>query len=102
MKEWAESFYKSKQWQYVREQYAKSKAYLCEDCAARGVVEPGVIVHHVVALNPENIKNRDIALNPKNLRLLCRSCHERIHRRPAEVQRRYVVDEMGRVRTIEE
>lgn len=100
MKEWAEWFYKSKKWQRVREQYAKSKGYLCEDCLARGIIEPGVIVHHVIPLTPQTIRDWNIALNPKNFRLLCRSCHERAHRR--KEARRYVVDELGRVTPIEE
>lgn len=100
MKKYAEKFYSSKEWQDLREAYAKSKAYLCEDCLEHGIIEPGIICHHVIHITPHNITNREITLNPKNLRLLCRSCHERVHKtRPP---RRYVVDEQGRVKAIGE
>lgn len=96
MKKYAEQFYKSREWQAVREEYAKRKAYLCEDCLQRGLVTPGEIVHHIRPITRDNIRNREITLNPANLRLLCRSCHERAHRRPNTAPR-YTVDEHGRV-----
>ena len=94
MKQYAESFYKSKTWQTTREAYCKSKGYLCEDCLEHGLITTGEIVHHVRPITRENIGNPDITLSWDNLRLLCRPCHEKTHRRRA---RRYTVDEMGRV-----
>ena len=96
MKKYAEKFYKSREWQAVREEYARQKAFLCEDCLQRGLVTPGEIVHHIRPITRENIQNREITLNPANLRLLCRSCHERAHRRQNAAPR-YTVDEKGRV-----
>lgn len=96
MKKYAEKFYKSREWQAVREEYAKSKAYLCEDCLERGLITPGEIVHHIRHITKDNLRDPAITLNPANLRLLCRSCHERAHRRP-DTPKRYTVDEQGHV-----
>ena len=97
MKKYAESFYKSKTWQKTREAYSKSVGYLCEDCLKQGVFTAGEIVHHIRPITRDNISNPDITLSWDNLRLLCRPCHERVHRgRPA---RRYTIDEYGNVHT---
>lgn len=101
MKKYAEKFYKSRQWQEAREAYAKSKAYLCEDCLRQGIVTPGEIVHHIRHITRANINDPAVTLNPANLRLLCRSCHERAHRRPA-APKRYTVDAQGHVTIAEE
>lgn len=99
MKKYAESFYKSRTWQSTREAYSKSVGYLCEDCLQHGLVTAGEIVHHVKPITRDNIGNPDITLNWENLRLLCRACHERTHRRKAS---RYTVDELGHVHPIGE
>lgn len=79
-KPWARKFYSSKTWQSCRNEYAKRRHYLCEDCLRRGIYKPGEIVHHVIELDPVNIEKPEIALNHDNLRLLCRECHAARHR----------------------
>lgn len=93
MREFAESFYKSKAWQRCREGYTKSKQGLCEVCLSRGLYSPGVIVHHKIHLTPDNIKRPDITLDWNNLQLLCRDCHADAHKQG----KRYTVDDLGRV-----
>lgn len=93
MKEFAESFYKSKAWQQCRNSYAKSVGGLCECCLKRGLVKSGEIVHHKVKLSPENINDPAVTLSWNNLELLCRDCHAKAH----GAVKRYKVDEMGRV-----
>lgn len=78
-KPWARSFYSSKTWQQCRNEYAKRRHYLCENCLARGIYRPGVIVHHVIELDPVNIERPEIALSFDNLELLCRECHAAVH-----------------------
>lgn len=90
----AEGFYGSQQWKDCRESYAKYKRYLCEDCLAKGMYTPGEIVHHIINLNPGNINDPSITLNYDNLRLVCRKCHAEEH---AQRDRRYVIDEQGKV-----
>ena len=94
MKEFAYSFYNSKAWKRTREAYAKSKRNLCEICLSRGILKPGEIVHHKVHLTPDNINDPTITLSFDNLQCVCRECHAEIHDRR---QRRYKIDEMGRV-----
>jgi len=110
-KDFARSFYSSKQWQDCRNEYAKLKQHLCEDCLRRGIYKPGVIVHHIEELTPFNITNPEIALGFDNLELLCRECHLREHdleggrwakvnaakRKDKRDARRFSVDEFGRV-----
>lgn len=95
MKEFAAGFYKSKAWQKCRESYAQSVGWLCEDCLEKGIYKPGEIVHHKTEITPENIDKPEITLNWDNLRLVCRECHAVQH---GMRQRRYSVDEYGRVR----
>lgn len=78
-KPFARKFYSSKVWQDCRNEYARRKHYLCENCLRRGIYKPGVIVHHLIELDPVNINNPEIALNFDNLELLCRECHADVH-----------------------
>ena len=95
-REFAKRFYSSKAWQDCREEYAKSKRYLCEDCLLKGIYKPGEIVHHMNEITPVNIYDPEVTLNHKNLRLLCRDCHAEQHKSYSK-GRRYCLDEYGRV-----
>lgn len=94
MKDYAKSLYKSKAWQKTREAYARSVGGLCEICWKNGVLRPGEIVHHKIPITPDNINDPTITLSFDNLQLVCRDHHAQIHDRR---QRRYKVDELGRV-----
>ena len=94
MKEFAQGFYSSKAWQHAREAYKKSVGGLCEECLSKGIVSAGEIVHHKTPITPKNITDPTITLSFANLRLLCRECHAKEHDRR---QRRYKVDDIGRV-----
>lgn len=96
MQEYAKTFYSSKAWKECRAAYAKSKRNLCERCLKEGRYTPGVIVHHKVYISPENITDPTVTLNWENLELVCRDCHAKEHDKK---QRRYRIDEMGRVIT---
>lgn len=93
-REFAKAFYSSKAWQECREEYARSKRYLCEDCLARGIITVGEIVHHINEITPENINDASVTLNFDNLRMVCRKCHAEEH---GAKTTRYTVDELGRV-----
>ncbi len=110
-KPFARKFYSSKAWQDCRNEYAKRRHYLCENCLRKGIYKPGTIVHHVIELDPVNIENPEIALNFNNLELLCRDCHMAIHeveggrwaavnkrkRAAREAANRYKIGENGEV-----
>ena len=93
MKPFAQSFYKSRTWQDTREAYAKSKGYLCENCLKKGLYNPGVIVHHITELTPENINDPKVSLSFDNLRLVCRKCHAEEHAH----KRRYLIGLNGEI-----
>ena len=94
MKQFAETFYSSPAWTQAREDYKKRVGGLCEICWSNGIVKAGEIVHHKTPLTPENISDINIALGMDNLQLVCRECHAKEHDRR---QRRYRLDELGRV-----
>lgn len=110
-KEFAKAFYSSKAWQECRNEYAKRRRYLCEDCLRRGIYRPGKIVHHKIEIDPVTIEIPEIALNFDNLELLCRECHCRVHdqhggrwakvnerrKKEREERNRYVIDADGKV-----
>lgn len=74
-RDFARSFYHSKQWKTTRDAYVKSAHGLCERCWKRGIAKRGEIVHHKRHLTPSNISDASVTLNFDNLELLCRECH---------------------------
>lgn len=95
MKDWARQFYSSDAWKQTRRAYTKSVGGLCERCRDKGEITAGEVVHHLVWLTPENINDPSITLSWDNLQLVCRECHAQIH---AKREKRWTVDELGRVR----
>lgn len=95
-RDFAQSFYNSKQWQRTRNAYKKSVGNLCERCLARGLIVPAEIVHHKVPVSPSNITDPNITLAFDNLEALCRDCHADEHSR-GNKNRRYVIKENGAV-----
>lgn len=94
MRPFAQQFYNSPAWKRTRESYKRSVGGLCEICWAEGIVKAGEIVHHKIELTQDNIDDVNIALSYDNLQLVCRECHAKLHDRR---QRRYKIDELGRV-----
>ena len=74
-KDFSRSFYNSGKWVKTRKAYFAYQYGLCEKCK-----RPGEIVHHKKPLTPRNINNVNITLSFDNLELLCRECHEAMHR----------------------
>lgn len=73
-KDYAKSFYNSKNWIECRNSFMQSKHYICERCG--GVAH---IVHHKKHITPKNISNFNITLNWNNLKALCIDCHNSEH-----------------------
>lgn len=88
-KEFSRAFYKSAAWQSCRSSYWRQVGGLCEDCLKKGRFTPGVEVHHIEELTPDNIGNPAVTLNPDNLVLLCHECHMARHK---STTKRYSVD----------
>ena len=94
MREFAKSFYRSKEWKQTSRAYMTSKNYVCERCGS-----VGEICHHKKYLNPSNINDPYITLSFDNLECLCRDCHGKEH----ELKRDWVVfDEAGNVAKVKE
>lgn len=94
MKPYAETFYKSRQWQRCRDLAIQRSGGLCERCAKDGIVKAAVVAHHIKPITPQNITDPSITLNLDNLMALCTECHAAVHHHKP---RRYKVDEGGRV-----
>lgn len=91
MKEYAEDFYKGKQWQEVRRAYLKSKHYICERCGM-----PAKLVHHKQHITPETINDISVTLSWDNLEALCQDCHNAEHH-GTQQPRRYSYDADGNI-----
>lgn len=99
MKDYARTLYSSTAWKKCRAAYTRSVGGLCERCRAKGLIVPGVIVHHKIYISPDNVGDPTVTLNPANLELLCRDCHAQEH---DGLKLRYHFDEYGNVQTIPE
>lgn len=94
MKDYAKLFYKSAAWKKTQAAYKAQVGGLCERCKAKGLIVPGVIVHHKTHITPNNISDPSVTLSTSNLELLCRDCHAQEH---FGIERRFMIDELGRV-----
>lgn len=74
-RDFAKSFYNSKEWQKVREAVLMRDKYLCQHCG-----KPAEEVHHIKHLSPENIGDPSVTLDMNNLVSLCKDCHFEEHR----------------------
>jgi len=90
-------FYGTTAWQETRKAYTKSVGGLCERCLSKGIYKAGEIVHHKKHITPMNMTDPSITLSWDNLMLLCRDCHADVHKGR---ERRYDIDELGRVITV--
>lgn len=90
------AFYHSAVWLKCRDAYIKSVNGLCERCLARGIYQPGYIVHHRIPLSPENLNDPSILLSWDNLEYLCLECHNLEHYGSGS-ERRYQVGADGKI-----
>ena len=94
MQPYAETFYKSKQWQKVRDLCIRKAGGLCERCQQEGIIKAAVVAHHKKPITKSNINDPSITLNLDNLQALCWDCHAAVH---SKTQKRYKVDKDGKV-----
>lgn len=101
-KEYAKSFYNSKNWKKTRAAYFKLMRGQCERCKKEyeegkrslADINPGYIVHHKEHITPENLSDPSIALSFDNLELLCEYHHNNEHKAKPK---RYKFDSNGNV-----
>ena len=75
-REFAKSFYNSKEWLDTRNYIMAKYNYVCQ---GKGCNKPAKIVHHIIHLEPNNIEDKSISLDEKNLIPLCQDCHNQEH-----------------------
>ncbi|WP_250455985.1 HNH endonuclease, partial [Clostridium tertium] len=68
-------FYKSKEWNTVRQLAIVRDHALCKDCLDNNVITPYNTVHHIVPIKEDWSRRLDI----NNLICLCESCHQKRH-----------------------
>lgn len=79
---WAKKFYNSKEWRALRERLIVEANFLCSECGERYLQDSAQLVaHHITELSPANVNDVNIALNPDNIKIICRRCHDKQHRR---------------------
>lgn len=64
-------FYRSKQWQGLRQRALARDHHLCQYCLTRGVVTPASTVDHIVPIEIDVSLEAD----ETNLAVTCRNCH---------------------------
>lgn len=80
-KEEQTAFYKSKDWQLTRAEVLRRDNYECQWCKREGRVTDRSVATLEVDHREELEKRPDLALDLENLRTLCRSCHNKRHKR---------------------
>ena len=79
---WAKKFYNSKEWRALRQRLIAEADFLCAECGESYLKDSSQLVgHHVIELTPANVRDANIALNPDNIKIICRRCHDKNHRR---------------------
>lgn len=106
-REFAKTFYRSKQWQqarntymsmFVSTPYGNVPPYMCERCYSQGELKPAKVVHHKTHLRPTNIDDPRISLDFSNLQRLCQDCHAIVHGGDKGNTHRTFFDEQGNIR----
>ena len=87
-RDFSKAFYKSKQWQDVRQYVLLRDFNLCVRCG-----NAAEEVHHIIRLTPKNIKDPLVALNPDNLVSLCHDCHAAEHENDRTHRKKNFTDE---------
>lgn len=82
-RDFSRAFYKSPEWEKVRQFVLMRDRYLCQKCGC-----PAEEVHHIIHLSPENIWDPKVTLNPQNLISLCRADHFAEHTKDKEAGKR--------------
>lgn len=70
-------FYRSAQWQRVRELALVRDNYLCQRCLKDKKIQKAQVVHHIVEVKVDWSKRLDLS----NLESLCHTCHNRHHKK---------------------
>lgn len=92
-----QEFYNSTIWRKCAKDYLKYCGGLCERCKAQGLFVPANIVHHKKHLTRKTRNDPRMAYGFDNLEALCIACHNQTHFGGVRKNRRWSVDELGRI-----
>lgn len=76
-----EQFYNSGEWKTTRLAVIADRINKCEECGKVIIKDKDLHVHHVIELTLLNLNDYNISLNPNNLKILCKDCHDKVHKR---------------------
>lgn len=62
-------------WNNAKSMALKKAGNKCENCGSTEKLE----VHHIVSLEPWELRHNSLKNRQDNLKVLCRDCHERAH-----------------------
>ncbi len=68
------SFYRTKQWEKLRQFVINRDNGICVKCGGRGN-----IAHHIIFVDDSNCNDPNIVWNPDKLECVCQTCHNVIH-----------------------
>lgn len=79
------TFYCSKDWVSFRQRVINDRGrngIICEECGRYILVDREIHIHHTpIELTEKNYTDKSISLNPANVKMVCQSCHNRVHGR---------------------
>lgn len=78
-------FYKTPEWIRFREMYIAIRikhdnGSRCDYCGGWIDKPSDITLHHIIELNPDNVRDALISLNPDNIKQVHRGCHNKIHK----------------------
>jgi hypothetical protein len=81
-----QQFYASQKWIRFRSAIIAERGLVCEQCGRVIATPKDVTLHHTpIALTIDNVDDVMISLNPDNVKLICRDCHNKEHKRFGKV-----------------
>lgn len=75
------SFYRSKEWEALREAVVLERGAVCEYCHKPIVKAYDAICHHKTELTEANVNDYNVSLNADNIMVVHHKCHNDIHQR---------------------
>lgn len=67
-------FYKTKEWEIVRELALARDGFMCVMCRQKGFIKKAEMVHHIIPIKKDWSKRLELV----NLKSLCNTCHNGI------------------------
>jgi hypothetical protein len=87
-----QQFYASQKWIRFRSAIIAERGLICEQCCMVIATPKDVTLHHTpIELTIDNVNDVMVSLNPDNVKLICRNCHDKEHKRFGKVAKRVYI-----------